>query len=759
MVGNSPREAGYFRQYNSFELPNPLHKYATYNALFTLSAVTEEELEKGAYLTAPVHDVIARSSGIGPTGLTSAFRVAERNRVRESDVAPLGKDRVLERLENQEEQYKDSISILQRQHDLFIENVNMLSTIAPNTERNLANFTKMEFEIHEPFGITFIEKVRAATFVSGFLDYQDAPLLLTIEFKGYDENGQPLKQGRSETRKIPILIVRVDFDVNEGGARYNITAVPYGDVGFDDRFKVLRTRVDLTAGSFRQWKTSFEQALDDQMTQEVKEKVRQLPDRYKFEVDPELLNKKLYQYSYTLKSSYAGRSVGDLIGTTDFGFSDAGVVEAEQTQTADSGTTVTKAFEDWLRNHPGFFDIAEDFWRAYLTMAGYQLPENEQDRTVYINRLLTSKEKELELEKLFLEHQYVPWFKIKSTVFTDTDRLDAVTKMHPKTIVYKAIPYKIHVLKLLASGLSIGKVRWDKLVRKNYDYIYTGDNVDVQGLRINYKSAYYMRNVRGDDKTENESGLTRVVQRTFNKAFGQEDYPEPLLPLRSYPSNIKGRSTTQNFRAGGHKAQEFFDYLTNPEADMVRIELDILGDPHYICQDVLSTLKKINEDRTAQVITIDSDFDENQFGSFNADQYMTLINLRYRLPDDIDEREGTMFSGKNKYREENLFFNGVYQVVKVESKFDQGQFLQTLTCVRMNNQQGQGLAPNVISSSALNPEYITKKDDTTASKEVENIYKSGSGSARGAGNWKKIYDSTGKKIDTANDNPRNGRGQ
>jgi hypothetical protein len=370
---------------------------------------------------------------------------------------------------------------------------------------------------------------------------------------------------------------------------------------------------------------------------------------------------------------------------------------------------------------------------------------------------LTSKEKELELEKLFLEHQYVPWFKIKSTVFTDTDRLDAVTKMHPKTIVYKAIPYKIHVLKLLASGLSIGKVRWDKLVRKNYDYIYTGDNVDVQGLRINYKSAYYMRNVRGDDKTENESGLTRVVQRVFNKAFGQEDYPEPLLPLRSYPSNIKGRSTTQNFRAGGHKAQEFFDYLTNPEADMVRIELDILGDPHYICQDVLSTLKKINEDRTAQVITIDSDFDENQFGSFNADQYMTLINLRYRLPDDIDEREGTMFSGKNKYREENLFFNGVYQVVKVESKFDQGQFLQTLTCVRMNNQQGQGLAPNVISSSALNPEYITKKDDTTASKEVENIYKSGSRSARGAGNYKKIYDSAGKKIDTANDNPRSGR--
>jgi hypothetical protein len=50
-----------------------------------------------------------------------------------------------------------------------------------------------------------------------------------------------------------------------------------------------------------------------------------------------------------------------------------------------------------------------------------------------------------------------------------------------------------------------------------------------------------------------------------------------------------------------------------------------------------------------------------------------------------------MFSGKQKFRDENLFFSGVYQVVKVDSKMDNGQFLQTLTCVRMNNQSGEGL--------------------------------------------------------------------
>tara|TARA_Y100000592_G_scaffold47649_1_gene75665 strand:- start:6200 stop:8404 length:2205 start_codon:yes stop_codon:yes gene_type:complete len=707
MVGNTAREAYIMRGTNSFELPNPLHKYASYNTIFTLSGITEEELQKGAYLTTTLHDVIARTGGIGPDGFRSAFRAGEIASAKGGPPGQSGGDKTVQKLRERNARYKESISVLERHHDVFIENVNILSTIGPNTDRSLANFTKMEFEIHEPYGITLIEKIRAATFNCGFLDYQDAPLLLTIEFKGFDENGKALRAGMSETRKIPILIARVDFDVNEGGAKYNIVAVPYGDIGFDDRFKVLRTRVDLTQGSWNLWKTTFEQALDDQMEQEKQEKVREFADKYRFEIDDKLLTKDLYEYAFTLDSIYADKTVDDL---TQYILNESTPV-AEQTQTADSGTTVVKALEDWLRNHPGFFDIAQDFWRAYLTMAGYKLPKNEQDRTVFINRLLTSKEKENELQALFLQYQYVPWFKIKTTVFTDTSRLDSVTKMHPKEIVYKAIPYKVHVLKLLSAGLSIGQVRWDKLVRKNYDYIYTGDNVDVQNLRINYKTAYYMRNVRGDDKTQNEAGLKKVVTQVSNLIFGQEDYPEPLLPLRSYPTNIKGRSTVENFKPGGNKAQEFFDYLTNPEADMLKIELDILGDPHYLCQDVLSCLKRLNNGKTEQIITIDSDFDENQFGSFNADQYMTLINLRYRLPADINDKEGTMFSGKVKYRDENLFFNGVYQVVKVDSKFDQGQFLQTLTCVRMNNQQGEGTAPNVITSSALKSKYIDKKKD------------------------------------------------
>jgi hypothetical protein len=750
-----PREEYRARAGGGYELENPLHRYATYNALFTLSGLTELEIRNPErYLTGKVHDIIARSSGIGAgsnAGISdaTAFSQNQTNALAAAGITGPQADRIVARYEyeTKDERYMESADILRRNHDIFFENVNILSTIGPNSERNLANFTKMEFQLHEPHSITFIEKVRAATFLNGFRDYQDAPLLLTIEFRGYDENGRPLATGMRETRKIPILIVRVDFDVNEGGAKYNITAVPYGDMAFDDRFKVLRTRLEPVTNTFDKWKESMEKRLAEQMDNEIKEKVRQFADTYRFEVEDGLLISPL-KASFELKSQYGTSTVEEAItlklvqeqggiNPREFGLGDyTQTVKSDKTQTVDSGTTVSKALEDFIKSEPGFYDLTTDFWRAYLTLAGYKLDEDKIRRDEFIRNFLKDEKNATEIREMLLKHNNIPWFKIKTSVYTDTSRLDNITKMHPKEIVYKAIKYNIPVLKFLATGLSVGKVDWAKYVRKNYDYIYTGDNVDVQGLRINYKSAYYMRNVRGDDKTENETALEKAVRTSINLVRGEEDYPEPLLPLRNYPSNIKGRSSSTSFRPGGNKSQEFFDYLTNPEADMMRIELDILGDPHYLCQDVFANLKRINDKKTELVVgRVDDDFDQNQFGSFNADKYMPIINLRYRLPDDIDEREGTMFSGKNKYRQENLFFNGVYQVVKVDSRFDNGQFLQTLTCVRLNNQQGQGLPPSLL-TTAFNNKYLNDVEDTRSNAQKKGTLASEK--------WKNMGDGIGR---------------
>ncbi len=692
--------------------PNLLHGFDTYNTIFTLSGLREQELRDKSFLTNAPHDIIARTGGIGSADKGYGPNITTQAvGLRQFDPG------IVTRSRNFANDYSDSISILQRGHDMFLENVNILSTVGPNNERNLANFTKMEFEVHEPYGITLIEKVRAATALNGFIDYQDAPLLLTIEFKGNFGGGMAggtlmtrnMETGRNIApikRKIPILIARVDFDVNEGGAKYNVVAVPYTDMAFDDRFKFPRIEIPVASNNAIEWADKVEEILDIQMEFEIAEKKRELKDEYVFKIDREVITNGL-TYVSDADSIHTTSQVNDYYEGSAFSyFANSQPKQFTKFAKADSFTSLTKFFEDAVRQSFGYISLVNNFWEGYLSSF-----KKDDGSPVYkdvnaknpesIKKVLASKE----FADKIASEPFVPWFKIKTTVETDVDRFDNITKMHPKKIIYRAIPYRIHVLKLIGAGMSID-ADWSQYVRKEYNYLYTGSNIDVQGLRINYKTAYYMRNVR-EAKSFTETGVLADIKQTITEAFGREKDPEPTLPLRQYPSILKGRNTAETTNPENVKAQEFYDYLTNPEADMMKIELDILGDPAYICQDMyVPTSAKDQEDPVGEKgFVIDP-----RYGSFNADQFMPCINLIYRLPDDIDEKEGTMFSGgKQQFRDERLFFSGVYQVVKIDSSFNEGQFLQTLTCVRLNNQSGAGAPIDLIDSANKGIKDIDKK--------------------------------------------------
>ena len=77
-----------------------------------------------------------------------------------------------------------------------------------------------------------------------------------------------------------------------------------------------------------------------------------------------------------------------------------------------------------------------------------------------------------------------------------------------------------------------------------------------------------------------------------------------------------------------------------------------------------------------------------------------------------------MFNGgKKRFRDENLFFNGLYQVNKIDTKFDNGQFLQTLHCSRFNNQQGEGAVPLLTNASIKSITEI--KDSVNIEKKLK----------------------------------------
>ena len=694
---------------------NPLHKFATYNTIFTLSGLGKEEIKELSYLkqTYSPHEIIARSGGIVDANVNLAnFKKKEDALAHRRRHSYKFNEKINEKYDQE-----PSVRILDAGHDIFFEDVNILSTVGPNPERGLANFTKMEFQLHEPFGITLVEKIRAACYINDFDDYQDAPLLLTIRWKGWDEHGKDktILGGTTLTRKIPILITRMEFDVAEGGARYQIVAVPFGDMAHDDRFKFPRTILnfdakvmDVPSRTFKRstvttprggWIGKIEAALKTQMDDEIKEKVRELPDTYRFvvhkkvaEFGKEFLNdlqlihhQQHMDFMDHIKALAGGRL-----------YDEPTVKIAHAEGSIDMHTALPKFFEDAIRTLHGYQMLAERFWYTWGNMQLQKRGESTNKENV-AKKVIKYYEDTKTFKKDLEKDQYVNWFMIKPSVFVDTSKFDDIRKVHPKTITYFAMPTKIHILKFIKPGVAFPDINWDEYVKKQYDYIYTGENIDVQDLKIFYKTAYYQRNVRPYHKTSTFKGkyeafiksFAETVQGVFTLKHDKPvKYPEPLLPLRQEPSHIKGHSTISDTSPRTHKAQEFYDYITNPQVDMMRIELTILGDPQYICHDVYTPLK---QDEAGNIhYSGSAGIYNSAWGSFNAEQYQPLVRVNYRLPDEINVKtEGLMFEKQLSYSE-NLFFNGVYQVTKVESRFNQGQFTQVLSLVRLNNQKGEG---------------------------------------------------------------------
>ena len=679
------------------EKPNLLHQFASYNCLFTLSGIFQRQLDTRSFLGDPVKNIIASSKGISQDGLY----IQEPRETPDAGLPEQPSTIFNTRREKKydkpgSEEYTNSIDILGRGHDIFFENVNITSVAAPNNERNLADVAKITFELQEPFGVTFIEKLRAAAFLHDFKDYQAAPFLLTIEFKGYNTDGS-VHITKVPPRKIPIFITRVEFDVDEGGARYSVIAVPFQDMAFDDSFKFARTSGQIETNSLSEWVNKLEEALNDTQMKNEEEnnpplRSKGFRDRYKFLVSPDLSALIGDRVNVADQSTARTEDPSDAQMTEQeemIQIGGYGTIEAPPPKNKTVGTIITpnlsltKAFEDIIRSTDYFQNLVENFFTTYLGGVG-------EDEAVSI---FTDESRRGELVDYINKNQFVTWFKIKPNVKVLWEKgIDPITKMHPKEISYVAVPQTISVHKFLMPGQVLPGTKLEDAAVKKYNYLYTGDNLDIQNLRINYKTAYFHRNVKGEGKTRNEDTILARIGQLKNKIFGndpsrlQEKTEKRILDLRSYPSTIKSRNSAERIASLTSKNQEFFDYLTNPEADMVRIELTILGDPAFIAQDHFTPLgDDISAERT---FDIDEPYD-NFWESYNLDQYMPLISLKYRFPTDLNENKGVMFFDKQT-KEQQLFFSGVYQVARIESSMDQGQFTQVLTCVRLNNQSAEG---------------------------------------------------------------------
>jgi hypothetical protein len=133
------------------------------------------------------------------------------------------------------------------------------------------------------------------------------------------------------------------------------------------------------------------------------------------------------------------------------------------------------------------------------------------------------------------------------------------------------------------------------------------------------------------------------------------------------------------------------DSLTNPLADMVNIQMEILGDPAWISQSQfipMGTEGLFTEAGSYQDKEIDAwrgnanAIWNEKLRCYNTDVAKPIVMVNFRMPTDLNDQTGVYELQSDQSAE----FSGLYQVIRVEHNFVDGQYRNTLHLTRFNNQ-------------------------------------------------------------------------
>ena len=697
MVTNPYIEAANARKASINQLPlnpdpNVLHKFASYNTLFTLSAMSQREINNPSlFLKGAPHDIIAQSGGIGSIANQNNRPPGERERFTEDTKKIIRKSAELRDSLNR------ATTEFLKNNDIYFRNVEMTSVPGLNEKRRLTSVTHIKMELVEPSGITLIEKIKAAAANNGYLDHLDAPYMLTVEFKGFDENGNAVQVNNDFIKRvIPIKLILMDIDVNQGGSYYNIQAIPYNEFGFTNNFMYPRT-----SGSLRSTNLTFKDAvhdltktLNDQNEQEKDGEFSEYPDQYEISINEDLNPEAKLPYELLAQVGMTQENVNQAAGEEAF------TMEFIKFSGNDS---ILMILEKLMKTHPDYGSKSFDEWKTAVQQRG-------SDRFNPNGALST----------------YFKYFRIRTSVVPDPERFDRIRQTNAKLIKIVVEPYYISAYNLATAGIHQDR-NYQTYVAKAYNYIFTGDNLDIQNLDINYKVAYYQSRLK--DLEANESRTLSTTDSASEERTGTPDNVQgagdDLLPTQSAVNTAKSTTDGKTSKGDG-QLEQFFDAITNPTADMVVIRMDILGDPAWLGQSqfIPPTPTNFNGRSTDNNIDFFRGGEKDNIWNpdlkcFNYDVAEPITNLTFKTPQDFSNTTG-VYEISDSQRQ---VFSGLYKVTQVEHSFADGKFTQTLTMVRFNNQD------RPVTNSGN--KKIVKKDGVITnvknpiqlSREIENIWK------------------------------------
>lgn len=628
---------------------NALHKFQTYNCLFTLAALSKSQHNSGQFSSGNISNIICSSKGDW---------------------------------QNSGKRVKTAFGSF----DYWIDDLMIVSlpTFSPATGNMFA--TKISFKVTEPYSMgLFLLACKEGAKNAGYLqNFQTAPFLLMIEFAG-NVNDQPQLDSGS-TRYIPIMFTRVEFKVTAAGTVYDCEAIPYNEAANRDYESKTLTDIILRGLDVRS-------LLKGTGTTNPTVGPTDQPSRTSPSSGVQSLEAAIRKQYQDLKAD------NSLSITDEFEI----VFPRDWTSRSDDGNEISKAivFKDYndsgtvpFPDYDKVFNQARNIIRNtqvnitpeknFHFPQGIKIQEIIQEIIIRSDYITT----QIEGDEIKADSRgFVNWFRIEVHI---TDLADSPQyNRQARKYTYRIIPYKVHMSNFLPpSRKPDGLENLKNSVARRYEYIYTGKNVDIIDAKLDFNMSTWVITTPADvakrtgTNNANQGGLqaggsemaaepTSVKPSQIASSGPPDDrlISPPQAPTSATVIKITGGAGNDSEKTA--QARFLVDRLSN-QASLLNLDLVIHGDPYYIPSSGMGNqiVSPVNENLLSD-------------GSMNYQDSEVDINVRFRTPIDLDPNTGLY-----KFDAVIDLYSGLYRVQRIESKFMKNNFTQTLTLVKRLGEYG-----------------------------------------------------------------------
>jgi hypothetical protein len=565
------------------------------------------------------------------------------------------------------------------------------------------NSTNLEFTIVEPYSMgQFMQAIQIAARNKGYKNFNEAPYLLMIEFRGSDQLGS-LKTVPGTKKFIPFNFNNMNLKVSGSGSVYQCTGVPCNAASQADSVRLLKADHTIKGKTVQEilqtGANSLQAALNAKTKQQKDEKLVNIPDEYVILFPTDISSSGANGTSLAPSATVSKEKITTAALDVNASFTDAALFGKLNISRSSINKTLVQP--DGVCNDIGKaelnFAVARSFNEDSKTVDANgnkvkanvtSVPNKLNDFTFKagsdvinaINQvLLKSAIAVAALNRPPDKNGMRPWWRIDVQTYHIPNNSNlAKTGTLPKLHVYRVVPYQVHASRLLAPNAAApGIEQLKKQAAKEYNYIYTGKNSEVLKFDIDVSNTFYQV-FQADNFTT--SGDAQVDPK--DKPVSAPESPTGDSPVANavataskfvasvFSTDSKGGSKGET--QASRVARQFHDALING-MDMMNINMDIAGDPYYIANSGVGNYTATQ----TNLINVTKD------GNVNYQNGEVDVVINFNTPTDLNQSTGMFDITNSKLVSQ---FSGLYKLTTITSSFKNGKFTQNLVA---NRRQGQ----------------------------------------------------------------------